>query len=343
MLWYPHEIQNIHPIFGLKQVLAHTQPHTHTYSRHIIASPNHRPTDTTMNSNITIFRAQNVKTNYEFSLFFCGERGTTATCSSGASWKYLYFIVSARAIGTEQWCAFRISMHTQGQKHIKNDHLYLMLFMRAMTVNANGRRDMFVSGNFRIGIKFLYSKECVKHVPIPFQYEEEANSLQNRAYERKQCFNCSEFHSTKCQNGQNNRTEWAREEQSFWRKKEEDQVLTGNNGAPLTQTLSAKRTRLGRVRSLARFPADKSVDFRPGQLMIDGWHTNKLTWVSHDRTNWITWSRGASFTSSPFTAKIRSPGSNYKWFKNEFIQLDSKRCNVNTFDHLPFQHLDHLR
>lgn len=54
-------------------------------------------------------------------------------------------------------------------------------------------------------------------------------------------------------------------------------ILTGNNGAPFTQTLSANRTRLGRDRSFARLPADNNVDFRPEQLLMAGWHTNKLT------------------------------------------------------------------
>lgn len=87
------------------------------------------------------------------------------------------------------------------------------------------------------------------------------------------------------------------------------QILTGNNGAPLTHTLSAKRTRLGLDRSLARLPADSSVDLRPGQLLLAGWHTSKFTCVSHARTNCMTWSLGASLTSSPFTANMRSPGS----------------------------------
>lgn len=87
--------------------------------------------------------------------------------------------------------------------------------------------------------------------------------------------------------------------------------LTGNNGAPLTHTLSANRTRLGRERNFARLPADKSVDLRPGQWLIAGWHTNSVTSFSHDRTNWITWSRGASLTSSPLTDNIWSPGSNW--------------------------------
>lgn len=64
--------------------------------------------------------------------------------------------------------------------------------------------------------------------------------------------------------------------------------LTGNNGAPLTQTLSAKRTRLGLERSLARLPADSNVDLRPGQPLAAGWHTNKFTWVSHERTSCMT-------------------------------------------------------
>lgn len=89
-------------------------------------------------------------------------------------------------------------------------------------------------------------------------------------------------------------------------------ALTGNNGAPLTQTLSANRTRFGLDRNLARLPADNSVDLRPGQPVMAGWHTSRLTWVSHARTSWMTWSRGASLTSSPLTARIRSPGSSCK-------------------------------
>lgn len=125
-------------------------------------------------------------------------------------------------------------------------------------------------------------------------------------------------------------------------------VLTGNSGAPFTQTLSAKRTRFGRVRSLARFPADKSVDFRPGQLVIAGWHTSKLTCVSHERTNWITWSRGASFTSSPFTANMRSPGSNcnvryvyMQYIVFFFIFYHQTVCCMQW--HLLCQHLVHPR
>lgn len=63
--------------------------------------------------------------------------------------------------------------------------------------------------------------------------------------------------------------------------------LTGNSGAPLTQTLSANRTRLGRLlRNFSLRAADNSVDLRPGEHgSISGWHTNKLTCVSHARTN----------------------------------------------------------
>lgn len=86
-------------------------------------------------------------------------------------------------------------------------------------------------------------------------------------------------------------------------------TLTGNNGAPFTQTLSANRTLLGLVRSLAFFPAERNVDFLPIAPAIDGWHTTSVTLDSHDLTNLMTWSRGASFTSSPFTVRMWSPGS----------------------------------
>lgn len=63
--------------------------------------------------------------------------------------------------------------------------------------------------------------------------------------------------------------------------------LTGNSGAPLTQTLSANRTRLGRLlRNFSFRAGESSVDLRPGEHgNISGWHTNKLTCVSHARTN----------------------------------------------------------
>lgn len=47
-------------------------------------------------------------------------------------------------------------------------------------------------------------------------------------------------------------------------------LLTGNSGDPLTQTLSANRTRLGLVRNFAFLPADSRVDFRPAQPLIEG-------------------------------------------------------------------------
>lgn len=88
-------------------------------------------------------------------------------------------------------------------------------------------------------------------------------------------------------------------------------LLTGNSGAPLTHTLSAKRTRLGRDRSLARLPAESSVDLRPGMTQCAiGWQTSNETCVSQARTSCMTWSRGASLTSSPLTASIWSPGCN---------------------------------
>lgn len=71
---------------------------------------------------------------------------------------------------------------------------------------------------------------------------------------------------------------------------ENNMKLTGNNGAPLTQTLSANRTRLGRLlRSFSFRAGDRSVDLRPGEHgNISGWHTSKLTCVSHERTSWMT-------------------------------------------------------
>lgn len=95
--------------------------------------------------------------------------------------------------------------------------------------------------------------------------------------------------------------------------------LTGNKGAPLTQTLSANRTRLGLVRSLAFLPADRNVDFLP-IVPIVGWHTTSVTFDSQALTNWITWSRGASFTSSPFTEMIWSPGSS--WMGSEGVRVE---------------------
>lgn len=47
-------------------------------------------------------------------------------------------------------------------------------------------------------------------------------------------------------------------------------ILTGNRGAPLTQTLSAKRTRLGRDLSFFFLPADNNVDFLPAHPFISG-------------------------------------------------------------------------
>jgi hypothetical protein len=48
-----------------------------------------------------------------------------------------------------------------------------------------------------------------------------------------------------------------------------DKVLTGNRGAPLTQTLSAKRTRIGRDFSLLFLAADRSVDFLPLTVCVN--------------------------------------------------------------------------
>lgn len=61
--------------------------------------------------------------------------------------------------------------------------------------------------------------------------------------------------------------------------------LTGNRGAPFTQTLSANRTLLGRVLNLAFLPADRNVDFLPIVPAIDGWHTTSVTFDSQLRTN----------------------------------------------------------
>lgn len=72
-------------------------------------------------------------------------------------------------------------------------------------------------------------------------------------------------------------------------KSELNILLTGNSGAPLTQTLSANRTRLGRDLSLARLPAERSVDFLPGSTQCAiGWHTRRFTCDSQARTSWMT-------------------------------------------------------
>ena len=86
-------------------------------------------------------------------------------------------------------------------------------------------------------------------------------------------------------------------------------VPTGKSGAPFTQTLSAKRTLEGLDRRRARLLAERRVDFRI-PCCSGGWHTTKFTVFMHARTSEITCSRGACFTSSPFTDRIWSPGSN---------------------------------
>jgi hypothetical protein len=87
----------------------------------------------------------------------------------------------------------------------------------------------------------------------------------------------------------------------------------------LTHTDSAKRTRIGRVFSLCFFAGESSVDFRPFIVWVSlGWHTTISTLLSQLRTSWMTWSRGASFTSSPLTAKIWSPGSSCEMKRQNF-------------------------
>jgi hypothetical protein len=69
--------------------------------------------------------------------------------------------------------------------------------------------------------------------------------------------------------------------------------------------------------------ADRSVDFLPLTVCVNfGWHTTNSTLLSHFLTNWITWSLGASLTSSPFTDNIWSPGSNCKLLCNIKILFD---------------------
>lgn len=90
----------------------------------------------------------------------------------------------------------------------------------------------------------------------------------------------------------------------------------GNRGAPLTQTLSANRTRDGLDRSCAFFEADMKVDFR-APLFVTGWQTSSVTVVAQARTSDMTCSLGAIFTSSPLTKRIWSPRKECVW-RNRF-------------------------
>lgn len=83
--------------------------------------------------------------------------------------------------------------------------------------------------------------------------------------------------------------------------------LTGKRGAPLTHTLSAKRTRDGLFFNRALLLADSKVDLRAPSCS-GGWHTTRVTDDVQDRTKEMTCSRGACLTSSPLTARIWSPG-----------------------------------
>lgn len=106
-----------------------------------------------------------------------------------------------------------------------------------------------------------------------------------------------------------NKEEWA----SLTTSRKKKKTGTTHFGGYLTLKRTRKYSLPGNRSKSSRILALKQCTILPQSLTLSRGGCVTVSWTRslHDLTNWITWSRGAFFTSSPLIMRIWSPGSSF--------------------------------